>query len=330
MKSIVLFIALVFCSGILSSQSSMGQKKEEATVSKYSILLDKNTKKVIGTDAKGKGISGQSAFDKSYSQYLMSEVSNKNYTALISAYGLDSSNTELFFEMAKYYEITNNAVSKKLFCAKLKSTKLSPALREYAYNTLMSVQKNGILITYGEKDTYPIWILQSLEKVRTDVKVLNYDLLLNANYRKRIQKELGLRFLEKYNQNIDVLREIGEKNPTKSIYYSLTVSHLVLKELQTKLYPTGLALKYAQVQEDNLPLLKENWEKNFSKKEVTRIKHSQAEDALYLNYILPLLQLSKYYKSLAMSKQQEEIEAIISMLGDRAGKSVQVQKLLAK
>ncbi len=328
MKSIFTFLVLFFFSVSLFSQAGDSRKKQVTKVSKYTLKLDKNTKKRVTSNSELDAKAKQSAFNLNYSLYLKSSTANKNYTALLTAYSLDSSNSELYFELAKYYEITNNKKSKKVFCSKLKSTKLSPALKEYAYNTLMSVEKNGILVTYGENDTYPIWVLQTLENVRTDVKVLNYDLLVNSSYRKRIQKELGLRFSRSYSQNINILIDVAEKNTSKPVYYSLTISHLVLKKLKNKLYPTGLALKYSKKKFDNISVLKTNWETKFRKSKMLSSRNMESDRKMHLNYVLPLLQLSEFYKNSNLTLEYQQTNNVILMLGKRANKLNQVKALL--
>lgn len=49
--------------------------------------------------------------------------------------------------------------------------------RDYALNTLNTCDSNAILITYGDNDTYPLWYLQEVEGIRTDVRIINYNLL---------------------------------------------------------------------------------------------------------------------------------------------------------
>ena len=48
---------------------------------------------------------------------------------------------------------------------------------EVAENYLNSVGENGILITHGDNDTFPLWYAQEVENVRPDVRIANTSLL---------------------------------------------------------------------------------------------------------------------------------------------------------
>lgn len=266
------------------------------------------------------------SFDYQYLKYVNSPADDKDFTALKNAYKVASTNKEVQFEMAKYYELVNDKVSKQELCKKL-NTSLSSGLKEYAYNTLMSVEKNGILITFGEDDTYPIWVLQELENVRKDVKVLNYDLLVNKEYRKQQEGKLGLKFANKYSNNLDVLKDVSIKNPNKNIYYSLTVSHLILKQLKANLYNTGLALKYSETAYNNTKELKTNWETGFKKVALKSVTKNNVDTKIEMNYVLALVQLSKYYKVNNQTKKYDEVKQLALAIAKRNGKENQVIKL---
>ena len=59
---------------------------------------------------------------------------------------------------------------------------------DFAYNLLSSCEKNAVLFTNGDNDTYPLWYLQFVEGYRTDVCIANVNLL---NLRSHVEQMMN-------------------------------------------------------------------------------------------------------------------------------------------
>ncbi len=233
-------------------------------------------------------------------------ASPDNYKHLMKAYQMNPDFYCIDEELVVYYATQLNREKRKYHNQRwFEKGQMSPGLLAFNYNMLMSVEKNGILITHGDNDTFPAWMLQDVQNVRNDIQVINVHLMQIDEYRKKIFKQFNIPFLElnenESNKLKKIIHHIIENKPEKKhIYFAITVNKNLYKNLEDDLYLTGLALKYSPTRIDNLAVLRNNFEQKFIKDYLYLTLSPDISQTLVnrinLNYIPCLKKLYNHYK----------------------------------
>lgn len=134
---------------------------------------------------------------------------------------------------------------------------------EMARNHLNNAGPNGILVTHGDNDTFPLWYAQEVENVRTDVRIVNTSLLgtdwhydqmkYAVNESAPLTLSVGLeQYLYGTNEGIYIYDTRGEVFPLKDVMR-------VFRHSQAKLeFEDGRRLDYIPSRKFSIPVNKAN------------------------------------------------------------------------
>ncbi|MDR2584152.1 MAG: DUF2723 domain-containing protein [Fibromonadaceae bacterium] len=170
--------------------------------------------------------------------------------------------------------------------------------RDFAINILNSVPQNGILITYGDNDTFPLWYMQMVEKYRTDVVVINESLSYSDWYRKQVLENYpDLNVVESEG---NFIKGIIEKHwPEKSINFMIGANPHDYKEFSENMPLIGLVRNLGMDNQEADSLLIENLATNYQYSEL-KARGQEANEQT--------INIYRYLAKLALMKEKEPSE----------------------
>jgi hypothetical protein len=257
--------------------------------------------------------------------YIDGQHNKGRYNYLKKAWEIDPTRKEALPYLAAYNELIGDLTERNKFSKSIAtSTLYGKVVYAWHRDLLAPLEKNAVLITQGDEDTYPGWALQANEGFRTDVKIVYLDLLQDAEYRKRLATELGITSLpaEGTDDQIRALCNIT----ARPVYVSTTVRKDVLKEMEGKtLVLSGLAFKVGGSQDE---MLNQFWQKA-DKRAIKDYWGTSVENQMKKNYLPALIRLYAIFTIQGESDKAKEVKETALAIAAKNSMSKQVEKYFA-
>lgn len=265
-----------------------------------------------------------SSFEYNLCKWMSGGNQPENLPYLKKAEELGQNRSEHWPDMLVWGETERDLKKKEDYARRwYQSNEVSPGMLSYNYNVLLGLRENAILVTAGDNDTYPAWLLQS-QGIRKDVTVLNLSLLMLDHYREKIFAELGISAYtfdksnpqEHFEKNI--IAQIAANNKKHPVYVALTVDPRYTGNIEDKLYLTGLAYEYSAERFDNMAILKKNFEQvygmDYAEKHFYKDRSEPIVRRLNCNYIVPLIKLFEHYKLAGETAKAERTKQMVTSI----------------
>jgi hypothetical protein len=257
---------------------------------------------------------------------------------LLKAYAMAPERTEIYSSLVNYYEMKRDQEHEKEICRKwFDSNETSANILNYNYNVLMSLEDNGIIITNGDNDTYPLWILQYALGIKKNVVVVNINLVQVDSYRKMLYKENHIplddfKALEKPSQD-SILRHLVEKSG-RSVYFANTLHTAYYKAFKKDLYMVGLAFKYSKESFDNMAVIRNNYERNYLM-DYMKISFGHdisvsIADRMNMGYMPFLIKLYEHYLLSGEEEKAAGVRSLAQIIGRKGDPDMKVDEYFKK
>lgn len=186
----------------------------------------------------------------------------------------------------------------------------------YARDVLESVSENGVIITHGINDSYPILYVQNIENRRKDVTVIPLHLLQSLEFRNTLNKKgFTLTSEKSVLINPDFIQKFCKENGVRNIQLALTLPTNYFTNMSEALFPIGLTYQYSTNSLQNGNLNDKLWNANLDKSAITKAKGVTGKE-LSANYIPMLYNLYQYYTAKDETKKQLDIRKNIIRIGE--------------
>lgn len=263
----------------------------------------------------------------------------KESAFLLKANEISPNDPRAFDDMMIHFELNRNELKFEEFAGKcFKSNEIPGGILNWAHNLLAEVDKNAVILTFGDNDTYAAWILQGAKHFRKDVTVINTSLIMIEEYRTKLFKELGfpeitINETDDWDENYKkVLQHIF--NGSRPSYVSATGVGQLQDQFGEKLFVTGLAYKYSESTFDNISIIQRNYEKRYLLDHLKETFTYNISDKKLVDfnstYLPSLLKLYKHYQESEETLRMAELEKLIISISEESGQQSEIYEILGE
>ena len=248
------------------------------------------------------------------------------------AHELNPESPEMYDDLVTYYETQLNAELRKSYNAEwFKLNDLSPGLLAISYNNLVTATPGSMIITGGDGDTYPAWMLQDVQGIGKDVQVINLYLLNLEEYRNAIFRRNKIPLMPQLNNdgsttdnNIKILDHLIKNKPSGlKTYLSMALWKGYYSGFEDKLYIVGNLLLYSEKPVSNLVLLEENLFEKYAL-DYLRVDFSNdvSREIVYqmnMNYLPGIIKLYEHFKVVNNLNKALKMKELALLIASKSG-----------
>lgn len=213
----------------------------------------------------------------------------------------------------------------------------SPNIFRWNYNVLASLAPNALMLSWGDNDSYPIFALQEIKKIRKDVDLIVMPLLWKDSYRDHVFAQNNIApFGEKssdFQNELDYYSAIVDHLQSSSgrpLYIGVAGSKKLENKYEDSLYLVGLAYKFSAQPFDNIAVIQDNYEHKFLldylKVDLENDISRPIVDQMNLNYIPSFLLLRNRYIEQSQEERAKGVEQIILNIAESNNQRASIAK----
>ncbi len=284
-------------------------------------------------------LSAQKAIPETFDYYYIKGLNSQRAVcidAFEKAHAIDPDRSEVYGWLFSYYVPRFNTEKCTDLAEKmLANNTYSDANLKWNYNALQSVEPNALLISNGDMDGSPKWVLQYGNNTRPDVLVANKWLMgTDIEHCKKIYEKLGIPMTSKSENDFDTTSEYVDflaadilmRSPRPS-YIAVGTSWTFLDayNLSDKMFIVGNVLRFSKEDFDNIPVLVNNIENKYSIEHISHSFQKHPEDAMvkkhmHVTYLPGFMMLKEHYLATGQTEQADKMETVINIIAEESGR----------